>query len=167
MNNKIEKIIFKFFDNQASLSELHSLLSWINNEENYIKAGCFVLGNPLRMLDKIEVPENIIKEINYTKKNREEKIIIKKRALIYTNAVYVVCSLFIFINFKLGVKSGKKRIWNFIAPKVHDFTWAADPDYNHDIYQGANGVQLNFYYKNDPEIIDNWKYYQCSLWKSF
>ena len=60
-------------------------------------------------------------------------------------------------NFKLGVKSGKKRIWNFLAPKVHDFTWAADPDYNHDIYQGANGVQLNFYYKNDPEIIDNWK----------
>ncbi len=61
------------------------------------------------------------------------------------------------LNFKLGVKSGKKRIWNFLAPKVHDFTWAADPDYNHDIYQGANGVQLNFYYKNDPEIIDNWK----------
>ena len=60
-------------------------------------------------------------------------------------------------NFKLGVKSGKKRIWNFLAPKVHDFTWAADPDYIHDIYQGANGVQLNFYYKNDPEIIDNWK----------
>ena len=60
-------------------------------------------------------------------------------------------------NFKLGVKSGKKRIWNFLAPKVHDFTWAADPDYNHDIYQGTNGVQLNFYYKNDPEIIDNWK----------
>jgi len=27
-----------------------------------IKAGCFVLGNPLRMLDKIEVPETIIEE---------------------------------------------------------------------------------------------------------
>ena len=60
-------------------------------------------------------------------------------------------------NYKLGIKSGKKRIWNFLAPKVHDFTWAADPDYIHDIYQGANGVQLNFYYKNDPEIIENWK----------
>ncbi|MAV05529.1 MAG: peptidase M1, partial [Candidatus Pelagibacter sp.] len=60
-------------------------------------------------------------------------------------------------NFKLGIKSGKKRIWNFLAPKVHDFTWAADPDYIHDIYEGANGVQLNFYYKNDPEIIENWK----------
>ena len=58
---------------------------------------------------------------------------------------------------KLGIKSGKNRIWNFIAPKVHDFTWAADPDYIHDIYDGPNGVKLNFYYKNDPEIISNWE----------
>ena len=60
-------------------------------------------------------------------------------------------------NPKLGKKSGNKRIWNFLAPKVHDFTWAADPDYIHDIYEGPNGVKLNFYYKNDPKIIDNWK----------
>ena len=60
-------------------------------------------------------------------------------------------------NFKLGVQSGQKRIWNFLAPKVHDFTWAADPDYIHDIFEGENGVKLNFYYKNDPEIIENWK----------
>ena len=60
-------------------------------------------------------------------------------------------------NPKLGKKSGNKRIWNFLAPKVHDFTWAADPDYIHDVYEGPNGVKLNFYYKNDPGIIDNWK----------
>ena len=61
------------------------------------------------------------------------------------------------LNPKLGVKSGNKRIWNFIAPRVHDFTWAADPDYIHDIYPGPNGVKLNFYYKNDPKIVENWK----------
>ncbi len=61
------------------------------------------------------------------------------------------------LNPKLGVKSGNKRIWNFIAPRVHDFTWAADPDYIHDVYPGPNGVKLNFYYKNDPKIVDNWK----------
>ena len=60
-------------------------------------------------------------------------------------------------NLKLGKRSGNKRIWNFLAPKVHDFTWAADPDYIHDIFDGPNGVKLNFYYKNDPKIIDNWK----------
>jgi hypothetical protein len=51
----------------------------------------------------------------------------------------------------------KKKTWHFIAPNVHDFTWAADPDYIHDTYPGPNGVILNFYYKNDPEIIEKWK----------
>jgi len=53
-------------------------------------------------------------------------------------------------------KRGKKT-WVFDAPNVHDFTWAADPDYIHDTYPGPNGVVLNFYYKNNPEIIENWK----------
>ncbi len=47
--------------------------------------------------------------------------------------------------------------WHFVAPMVHDFTWAADPDYIHDVYPGPNGVVLHFFYKNDKDIIDNWK----------
>ena len=47
--------------------------------------------------------------------------------------------------------------WHFIAPEVHDFTWAADKDYVHDTYPGPNDVTLHFFYKNDPEIIENWK----------
>ena len=55
-------------------------------------------------------------------------------------------------------KSKKGEItWHFIAPNVHDFTFAADPDYIHDIYPGPNNVDLHFFYKNDPEIIENWK----------
>jgi len=58
----------------------------------------------------------------------------------------------------LGEKSKKKtRTWHFNAPNVHDFTWAADNKYIHDTYKGSNGVTLNFYYKNNPEIIENWK----------
>lgn len=53
-------------------------------------------------------------------------------------------------------KRGKKS-WHFVAPDVHDFTWAADNEYIHDTYAGPNGVELNFYYKNNPEIIENWK----------
>jgi hypothetical protein len=53
-------------------------------------------------------------------------------------------------------KQGKVT-WHFIAPQVHDFTWAADDNYIHDTYPGPNGVTLHFFYKNDPEIIDNWK----------
>ena len=47
--------------------------------------------------------------------------------------------------------------WHFRAPKVHDFSWGADPDYIHDTYSGPEGVTLHFFYKNKPEIIENWK----------
>ncbi|OAB80262.1 M1 family metallopeptidase [Cochleicola gelatinilyticus] len=53
-------------------------------------------------------------------------------------------------------KNGKYT-WHFKAPNVHDFTWAADTDYIHDTYEGANGVTLHFFYKNNPEILENWK----------
>ena len=55
-------------------------------------------------------------------------------------------------------KSKKGKItWHYIAPNVHDFTWAADPDYIHDTYPGPNDVTLHFFYKNNPDIIENWK----------
>jgi hypothetical protein len=47
--------------------------------------------------------------------------------------------------------------WHFVAPNVHDFTWAADKNYLHDVVKGPNGVDLHFLYKNNPKIIDNWK----------
>ena len=55
-------------------------------------------------------------------------------------------------------KTKKGKItWHFVAPQAHDFTWAADPDYIHDIHPGPNGVDLHFFYKNNPDIIENWK----------
>lgn len=60
-----------------------------------------------------------------------------------------------------GQKAGKpvqgKYTWHFLAPNVHDFAWGADPDFIHDTYPGPNGVTLHFFYKNDPEIKENWK----------
>ena len=58
----------------------------------------------------------------------------------------------------LGKKTkGNTRTWHFKAPNVHDFAWAADKDFIHDTFPGPNGVMLNFYYKNNPDIIENWK----------
>ncbi|WP_435578590.1 M1 family metallopeptidase [Gilvibacter sp.] len=52
-----------------------------------------------------------------------------------------------------------KTTYVFDAPMVHDFTWAADPDFVHDVYEGANGVTLNFYYKKtmSETNLKNWK----------
>ena len=48
----------------------------------------------------------------------------------------------------------EKLTWNFFAPSVHDFTWAADPDFVHDVVKGPNDVDLHFLYKTNQE---NWR----------
>ena len=58
---------------------------------------------------------------------------------------------------KVKKQKGKTMTWHFKAPMVHDFMWAADPDYLHDTLQVENGPTLHFLYKNNPEIIENWK----------
>lgn len=54
-------------------------------------------------------------------------------------------------------KKQKTLTWHFIAPNVHDFTWAADKNYVHDVVQTNFGTTLHFIYKNNPKIIENWK----------
>lgn len=54
-------------------------------------------------------------------------------------------------------KKQKTITYHFIAPQVHDFTWAASKDYIHDIYPGPNGVDLHFFYLKNPKIQENWK----------
>ncbi len=54
-------------------------------------------------------------------------------------------------------KNIKELTWHFIAPNVHDFAWAADNEYLHDIITADNDVELHFLYKNKPENIENWK----------
>jgi hypothetical protein len=59
-----------------------------------------------------------------------------------------------------GVKvkrRGKKLTWHFNAPNVHDFAWAADKEYIHDKLEREDGVTLHFLYKDNPEILENWK----------
>lgn len=53
-------------------------------------------------------------------------------------------------------KNGKLT-WHFVAPMVHDFAWAADPDYIHEKRTAKDGTVLHFLYKDNPEIKENWK----------
>ena len=59
----------------------------------------------------------------------------------------------------LNVPSTDKLTWHFKAPKVHDFVWAADPEYKHDVLRMDNGIDLHFLYKKNlaPEYLKNWK----------
>ncbi|MET7028715.1 M1 family metallopeptidase [Sediminicola luteus] len=58
---------------------------------------------------------------------------------------------------KVKKQKGKTLTWHFKAPMVHDFMWAADPEYLHDTLQVKDGPVLHFLYKNNPEILENWK----------
>lgn len=58
---------------------------------------------------------------------------------------------------KVKKPKGSTLTWYFKAPKVHDFMWAADPEYQHDVLPMENGPTLHFLYKNKPEIQENWK----------
>jgi hypothetical protein len=58
---------------------------------------------------------------------------------------------------KVNIKKGKKLAWHFIANNVHDFTWAADPNYTHDVLKMDNGISLHFLYKNDKKYAEAWK----------
>ncbi len=58
---------------------------------------------------------------------------------------------------KLNLPKEKKLTWHFIAPNVIDFTWAADPNYAHDILKTESGTELHFFYKNEKKYIKAWK----------
>ena len=52
-------------------------------------------------------------------------------------------------------KKGKSK-WKFFAPNVHDFVWAADPDYVHESFTRKNGQVLHFFYQPKEETKE-WK----------
>ena len=56
----------------------------------------------------------------------------------------------------LKVQEDGKLAWHFKAERVHDFTWAADDEYVHDIYKMENGPDLHFFYKNRDYNKENW-----------
>ena len=50
-----------------------------------------------------------------------------------------------------------KLSWRFIAPNVHDFVWAADPDYTHIKKQASDGgPMMHFFFVKTKDNQDEW-----------
>ncbi len=62
---------------------------------------------------------------------------------------------------------GKNLTWKFKAQNVHDFVWAADPDYVHDKLQMPDGPMLHFFYQKNSEFVQSWKDFQPLMSKAF
>lgn len=56
-------------------------------------------------------------------------------------------------------KRGKdgKLLWKFTASNVHDFVWAADPDYVHDVVESRTGGPTIHYFYQPDTLKKNWK----------
>ncbi|HMN06302.1 MAG TPA: M1 family metallopeptidase [Flavobacteriales bacterium] len=68
---------------------------------------------------------------------------------------------------KAQKRTDGKLTWHFKAPKVHDFAWAADPDYIQSTAQVPDGPLLRFFRKDQPELAENWDQLPGYMVKAF
>lgn len=53
--------------------------------------------------------------------------------------------------------AGDKLTWHFKAPDVHDFAWAADPDYTHVKITAADGTIMRFFWQRGRGYDEAWE----------
>lgn len=68
---------------------------------------------------------------------------------------------------KTAASKDKKLSYHFIAPNVHDFLWAADPDYTHDTFTRKDGTVLHFFYQKNENTEEAWGRLPAIMDKAF
>jgi hypothetical protein len=58
---------------------------------------------------------------------------------------------------KVKRPAGDKLTWRFIAPNVHDFMWAADPDFIHKTKKVRDSLTFHLLYKITNETAQEWE----------
>lgn len=58
---------------------------------------------------------------------------------------------------KVTRPAGDKLTWRFLAPNVHDFMWAADPDYIHKTRKVRDSLTLHLLYKPTNASATEWE----------
>ncbi|MGB3545972.1 MAG: M1 family metallopeptidase [Saprospiraceae bacterium] len=64
-------------------------------------------------------------------------------------------------------RRGKTITYHFLAPNVHDFMWAADPDYTHTTRTRDDGMVMHFFYQSNEKTKDNWEVLPGVMDKAF
>lgn len=64
-------------------------------------------------------------------------------------------------------RCGNKITYHFEAPRVHDFVWAADPDYEHTTYTREDGTVLHFFFQPGERTSDAWARLPAIMDKAF
>jgi hypothetical protein len=58
-------------------------------------------------------------------------------------------------NLPLSIPTTPKLTWRFVAPEVHDFMWAADPEFAHIVRQVPNGPAIHVFYNKKENDAAN------------
>lgn len=58
---------------------------------------------------------------------------------------------------KISRPAGTKLTWRFLAPNVHDFMWAADPEYVHKTRVVRDSITLHLFYKPTNTTAAEWE----------
>lgn len=163
MESTVEKIIFKFFDNQASLSELDFLLHWISNEKNYLQYQEYIAINNLTNIAlNNKEQDKIIDEIN-SRINFDKNKKIKKRAYkLFGIAAISICffSTIFYLNFfnennrDLQVIDQSKVSLTTSDGKIIDLEKLDDQQTKINNNVLVNQKANTLYYKNDPTLED-------------
>ena len=161
MESTVEKIIFKFFDNQASLSELDFLLHWISNEKNYLQYQEYIAINNLTNIAlNNKEQDKIIDEIN-SRINFDKNKKIKKRAYkLFGIAAISICffSTIFYLNFfnennrDLQVIDQSKVSLITSDGKIIDLEKLDDQQTKINNNVLVNQKANTLYYKNDPTL---------------
>lgn len=69
-------------------------------------------------------------------------------------------------NSKVTRPAGNTLTWHFNAPNVHDFVWAADPDYKH-ITQPVDGFTAHFFYIENDTTKNTWPQLAAMIPKAY
>lgn len=57
----------------------------------------------------------------------------------------------------LRLPSGDKLMWHFKTPNVHDFCWAADPEYTQIVHKAADGSTMRFFWQKGKGYDEQWQ----------
>ena len=68
---------------------------------------------------------------------------------------------------KVSRPAGNTLTWHFVAPNVHDFMWAADPDYKHISKKIRPDLTLHLLYKTASASEEQWKEVLTKAEKAF
>ncbi len=68
---------------------------------------------------------------------------------------------------KVNRPAGDKLVWKFIAPNVHDFMWAADPEFIHKTVKLRDTITLHLLYKTTNRPAAEWENILVQAKKAF